>query len=181
MIPRGPSVMNNPGTALPYRRCVGILVINNDGLVWTGRRRTEPGDELSNSSQLWQLPQGGIDPGEDHELAARRELFEETGICSVTLLGESSGWIHYDLPQELVGIALKGKYRGQKQKWYAYRFEGDEAEIRINPPPDGHKPEFDEWCWRPLRELPQIVVTFKKQLYEKVVAEFSHLAEPRQQ
>jgi putative (di)nucleoside polyphosphate hydrolase len=161
---------------LPYRPCVGIMVLNRDGLVWAGRRIVNPGDEMDGASQLWQMPQGGIDEGEDAEIAARRELYEETGIRSVSLIQEAPDWIHYDLPPHLIGVALKGKYRGQKQKWFAYRFEGEESEIAINPPPDGHAAEFDEWAWTPMAELPDMIVPFKRALYEKVVAAFRHLA-----
>ncbi|KXF76361.1 RNA pyrophosphohydrolase [Paramesorhizobium deserti] len=161
---------------LPYRPCVGIMVLNRDGLVWAGRRIIIPGDEMDGAVQLWQMPQGGIDKGEEAEPAARRELYEETGIRGVSLLAEAPDWIHYDLPPHLVGVALKGKYRGQKQKWFAYRFEGDESEIAINPPPDGHTAEFDDWAWKPMEELPSLIVPFKRELYEKVVAAFRHLA-----
>lgn len=162
--------------SLPYRRCVGIMVLNRDGLVWTGRRVAEENSEYDGSPQLWQMPQGGIDKGEDPLLAARRELYEETGIETISLLAEAPGWINYDLPRELVGIGLKGKYRGQTQKWFAFRFEGDEHEIRINPPPDGHPAEFDEWEWKPMHDLPGLIVPFKRKVYEQVVAAFRHLA-----
>ena len=95
---------------------------------------------------------------------------------SVSLLAEAPGWINYDLPRELVGIGLKGKYRGQTQKWFAFRFEGDESEIRINPPPGGHAAEFDRWAWKPMAELPGLIVPFKRKVYEQVVAAFRHLA-----
>ncbi len=117
---------------LPYRPCVGIMVLNASGLVWAGRRIAEPDSELSNTDQLWQMPQGGIDKGEEPYPAAVRELYEETGMRSVKLLAEAPGWINYDLPEHLIGVALKGKYRGQTQKWYAFRFEGDEGEIAID-------------------------------------------------
>ena len=94
----------------------------------------------------------------------------------VTLLAEAPGWINYDLPRELVGIGLKGKYRGQTQKWFAFRFDGDESEIRINPPPGGHAAEFDRWAWKPMAELPGLIVPFKRKVYEQVVAAFRHLA-----
>ena len=162
--------------SLPYRACVGIMVLNGDGLVWTGRRIPESDSEYDGSPQLWQMPQGGIDEGEDAEKAARRELYEETGIRSVSLVEEAPRWITYDLPPDLVGIGLKGKYRGQKQKWFAYRFEGSESEIAVNPPPDGHQAEFDAWAWRPMAELPEIIISFKRAAYEQVVATFRHLA-----
>ncbi|MCG6859494.1 MAG: RNA pyrophosphohydrolase [Salaquimonas sp.] len=160
---------------LPYRPCVGIMVLNRAGLVWTGRRKRKPRDELAGSNLLWQMPQGGIDKGEEAEPAARRELWEETGITSVSLIAEAPGWIRYDLPDELIGIALKGRFRGQKQKWFVYRFEGAESEIAIDPPPDGHTAEFDAWAWKPMEELPGLIVPFKRKLYEEVVDTFSHL------
>ncbi|TCV70444.1 putative (di)nucleoside polyphosphate hydrolase [Neorhizobium sp. R1-B] len=161
---------------LPYRPCVGIMVLNRDGLVWAGRRISEGNSEFDGSPQLWQMPQGGIDKGENPLPAAYRELYEETGIRSVTLLAQSSDWINYDLPPHLIGIGLKGKYRGQTQRWFAFRFDGDESEIAINPPPGGHAPEFDAWEWKPMVDLPELIVPFKRNVYEQVVAEFAHLA-----
>jgi putative (di)nucleoside polyphosphate hydrolase len=161
---------------LPYRPCVGIMVLNKAGLVWSGRRIPIGNSEYDGSPQLWQMPQGGIDPGEDPLPAAMRELYEETGMKTVSLLAEAGRWIHYDLPAELIGIGLKGKYRGQTQRWFAFRFEGDESEIAINPPPGGHEPEFDAWEWKPMAELPDLIVPFKRRVYEEVIAEFAHLA-----
>jgi putative (di)nucleoside polyphosphate hydrolase len=161
---------------LPYRPCAGMVVLNRDGLVWAGRRIVEDNSEVSDTSLLWQLPQGGIDKGEDPLAAARRELYEETGMKSVSLLAEAPRWIDYDLPPHLVGIALKGKYRGQTQKWFAFRFEGDDGEIAIDPPPDGHEAEFDAWAWKNMRDLPGIVVPFKRAIYEELVAIFGNLA-----
>jgi putative (di)nucleoside polyphosphate hydrolase len=161
---------------LPYRPCVGIMVLNRDGLVWAGRRTPIGNSEYDGSPQLWQMPQGGIDKGEDPEKAAYRELYEETGMETVTLLGRSRGWINYDLPPELIGIGLKGKYRGQTQAWFAFRFEGDESEIRIAPPPGGHEQEFDEWAWKRMEDLPRLIVPFKRAVYDQVVAEFRHLS-----
>ncbi|PWV98350.1 putative (di)nucleoside polyphosphate hydrolase [Hoeflea marina] len=161
---------------LPYRPCVGIMVLNRDGLVWAGERISIGNSEYDGSLQRWQMPQGGIDDEEDAEPAARRELHEETGMSSVRLVAEAPGWITYDLPEHLIGIGLKGKYRGQKQRWFAYRFEGDDSEIAINPPPDGHTPEFDRWEWKPMAELPALIVPFKRKVYDQVVAAFSHLA-----
>ncbi len=122
------------------------------------------------------MPQGGIDDGEDPREAAYRELFEETGIKSVSFLAEATRWINYDLPDHLIGVGLKGKYRGQTQRWFAFRFEGDESEINIEHPPAGQHQEFEEWDWKPMQDLPGLIVAFKKPAYEQVVAEFAHLA-----
>jgi putative (di)nucleoside polyphosphate hydrolase len=161
---------------LPYRPCVGIMVLNRAGLVWAGRRIALADSEMAGTDLLWQMPQGGIDKGEEAEPAAKRELYEETGMRSVSLLEEAPGWIDYDLPPHLVGIALKGRYRGQRQKWFAFRFEGDESEISINPPPGGHEAEFDAWEWKKMEALPGLIVPFKRRVYEDVVAAFRHLA-----
>ncbi|HWU65135.1 MAG TPA: RNA pyrophosphohydrolase [Ensifer sp.] len=160
---------------LPYRPCVGVMVINRDGLVWAGRRIPEENSEYDGSPQLWQMPQGGIDKGEEPLEAAWRELYEETGIKSASLLAEAPDWINYDLPAQLIGIGLKGKYRGQTQRWFAFRFEGNEDEIAINPPPGGHAAEFDAWEWKRMEELPELIVPFKRQVYLKVVDAFRHL------
>ena len=161
---------------LPYRPCVGIMVLNRDGLVWAGRRIALADSEMAGTDRLWQMPQGGIDKGEDPLPAARRELYEETGMRTVSLLAETPGWINYDLPAHLVGIALKGRFRGQTQKWFAFRFEGSESEIAIDPPPGGHEAEFDRWRWKPMAQLPDLIVPFKRRVYEEVVAAFRHLA-----
>jgi putative (di)nucleoside polyphosphate hydrolase len=161
---------------LPYRPCVGIMVLNAEGLVWAGRRIVEAEGEMAGSSQLWQMPQGGIDKGEEPLPAALRELYEETGMRSVSLLAEAPDWIAYDLPPELVGVAFKGKYRGQTQKWFAFRFTGQESEIAINPPPGGHEAEFDAWAWKKMDELPDLIVPFKRHLYLQIVATFRSLA-----
>ena len=161
---------------LPYRPCVGVMVLNHAGLVWAGRRIALSDSELAGTEKLWQMPQGGIDPGEEPLQAAKRELYEETGMRTVSLLGQTSGWINYDLPSEMLGIALKGKYRGQTQQWFAFRFEGDESEIAIQPPPGGHEAEFDDWAWKNMAELPELIVPFKRPVYQQVVASFRHLA-----
>lgn len=161
---------------LPYRPCVGIMVLNAAGRVWAGRRMKEGNSEYDGSPLLWQMPQGGIDDGEEPLQAAVRELYEETGMKSVSLLAEAGQWINYDLPEALIGIGLKGRYRGQTQRWFAFRFEGDESEIAIDPPPGGHMAEFDAWEWKPMSDLPDLIVPFKRKVYEQVVAEFSHLA-----
>lgn len=167
---------NSDPESLPYRLCVGIMVLNAQGLVWAGHRIAESDSEFAGTTKLWQMPQGGIDKGEEPLAAAHREIFEETGMESLTLIGEAPDWIKYDLPADLVGVALKGKYRGQTQKWFAFRFHGAEREIRINPPPAGEKAEFDQWAWRPMADLPGLIVPFKRKLYDEVVAAFRHLA-----
>lgn len=155
---------------LPYRPCVGIMLFNKDGLVFIGRRTEGP--EHVDETHAWQMPQGGVDPDEDPWPAALRELYEETNVTSVEKLAESSGWFSYDIPREIVGQAWKGKYRGQTQKWYALRFTGDESEIDIEHPAGGHKPEFSEWRWEKLERLPELVVPFKRKVYEQVIEEF---------
>ncbi|MBH9974285.1 MULTISPECIES: RNA pyrophosphohydrolase [Bartonella] len=160
---------------LPYRKCVGIALFNKNGQVWAGRRITNRLSELKGASKIWQMPQGGIDKGEEPIDAAKRELYEETGVHSIELIEETEGWVTYDLPEELVGIALKGKYRGQTQKWFAFRFLGDDTEIAINPPPENNAAEFDQWKWVDLEALPMMVVPFKQAVYEKVVAQFRHI------
>ncbi len=158
---------------LPYRLCVGMMVLSKDGKAFVGRRSGGP--EHEDDGHVWQMPQGGIDKGENPLAAARRELYEETGITSITLLAESPDWLHYDLPKSLVGKAWKNKYRGQKQKWFAFRFEGSESEIRVNPPPGGNKAEFTDWRWETLDRLPDLIIPFKRAVYEQVVALFQPL------
>lgn len=157
-----------------YRPCVGITVINPEGLVWIGRRADAPGEE-EGRGEWWQMPQGGIDPGEDPAGAALRELYEETGMHTVRILGETDGWLRYDLPEHLIGKAWGGRYRGQEQKWFAVRFLGDDSEIDIAPPA-GHKPEFSEWKWAPLSEVTSLIVPFKRDVYVHVVEAFKGLA-----
>jgi putative (di)nucleoside polyphosphate hydrolase len=160
---------------LPYRPCVGMMVLNRDGRVFIGRRIAGP--EHVDNVHVWQMPQGGVDEGEDPYPAALRELYEETNIRSVDKIGEIKKWLFYDIPREIVGQAWKGKYRGQKMKWYAFRFVSDEHEIDIaHPGGGGHKPEFVEWRWEPLKSLPSLVVAFKRSVYEHVVKEFSKFA-----
>ena len=128
--------------SLPYRPCAGMMVLNRAGLVFVGRRTDGP--EHVDTTHVWQMPQGGIDEDEDPYAAALRELYEETSIRSVQKLGEIADWLTYDLPREVVKTAWGGRYRGQKQKWYALRFTGKDGEINIDEP-GGHKPEFVEW------------------------------------
>jgi putative (di)nucleoside polyphosphate hydrolase len=161
---------------LPYRPCVATAVFNREGLVFIGRRINGP--EHVDATHDWQMPQGGIDDNEDPWRAALRELYEETNIRSVEKLGEIEDWLIYDIPRELAGQAWNGKYRGQKQKWYALRFTGDDSEIDIaHPAGGGHKPEFVEWRWDRLEKTPALVVPFKRPVYERVVKEFSRFAE----
>jgi putative (di)nucleoside polyphosphate hydrolase len=161
-------------TDLPYRACVGTLVLNRAGLVFIGARAGGP--EHVDATHAWQMPQGGLDPGEDPWQAALRELYEETNIRSVERLGETNDWLTYDIPPEIIGQAWNGKYRGQKQKWFALRFTGDEREIDVAHPGGGHKPEFLDWRWEPMQNLPALVVPFKRKVYEQVVAEFRRFA-----
>jgi putative (di)nucleoside polyphosphate hydrolase len=155
---------------LPYRPCVGIMLINRDGQVWVGRRR--PKWAAAGARHFWQMPQGGIDSGEAALAAALRELEEETGVRSVEVVAEAPAWLSYDLPAELIGVALKGRYRGQRQRWFAMRFTGREAEIDISAR-RGHKAEFDAWRWVRSRELARLIVPFKRVLYTDVVRTFA--------
>jgi putative (di)nucleoside polyphosphate hydrolase len=160
-----------PYETLPYRPCAGVTVLNRQGLVFIGRRSSGP--EHIDATHVWQMPQGGIDEGEDPYQGALRELYEETSIKSVEKLGEVSEWLAYDIPREIGGEAWGGKYRGQTQKWYALRFTGNDTEIDIVYPGGGaHKPEFIAWRWVAMRELPDLVVPFKRAIYERVVKEF---------
>lgn len=159
-----------------YRPCVGVMLLNHDGLVFIGRRRNKALREHVAPGHEWQMPQGGIDKGEDPYVAAVRELFEETGVSTIKLLAEAPEWFAYDLPNDIAQEAWKGRFRGQRQKWFAFRFEGDESEIRIDPPPAGHKPEFDAWRWEPMANLPDLIIPFKRPVYENVVRVFGHLA-----
>jgi putative (di)nucleoside polyphosphate hydrolase len=159
---------------LPYRPCVGVMVLNPDGRAFIGRRIEGP--EHIDATHSWQMPQGGIDPGEEPWPAARRELHEETNIRSVERLGEIDEWLRYDIPRDIVGQAWKGKYRGQKQKWFALRFTGTESEIDLANPAGTHQPEFSAWRWESMQNVPDLVVPFKRAVYERVVREFSHLA-----
>ena len=161
---------------LGYRPCVGIMLINSQGLVWVGQRADSPG-EAEGKGDWWQMPQGGLDAGEDPRAAAMRELYEETSVRSATLIGETREWLNYDLPPELIGVAWGGKYRGQKQKWFAARFTGPDSEIDISAPP-GHDPEFIHWKWAPVGELVGLIVPFKRAVYQSVVAELGSLAAP---
>lgn len=159
-----------------YRSGVGMMVLNRDGLAWLGRRVASPA-EAEGPGKWWQMPQGGVDAGEDPARAALRELAEETGITTARIIAETSEWLRYDLPVELRDRAWGGRYRGQKQKWFALRFLGRDDEIDISPP-GGHGAEFDAWRWAPMSELPGLIVPFKRDVYTAVVREFAPLARP---
>ena len=164
---------------LPYRRNVGAALFNRDGLVFLGRRRRRRGGMELVAGFEWQMPQGGVDEGETPLEAARRELFEETNVSSASLLAEAPDWLSYDLPPEALSGRWKGRYRGQTQKWFAFRFEGADSEINIERPGGGAiKPEFDAWRWAPLETLPALIIPFKRAVYEAVVAAFQELARP---
>jgi putative (di)nucleoside polyphosphate hydrolase len=159
---------------LPYRRCVGLTVLNAKGEVFIGRRTGGP--EHVDLTHQWQMPQGGVDPGEEPYDCALRELYEETNIKSVERLGVIDDWLSYDIPEDILRQAWSGKYRGQTQKWFALRFTGDEREIDVTRPGGGkHKPEFLTWRWEKMENLPGLVVPFKRPVYERVVKEFSKL------
>jgi putative (di)nucleoside polyphosphate hydrolase len=166
-------------TFLPgYRPCVGVMLLNREGLVWIGRRADAP-TEPEGPGHWWQMPQGGIDEHEDPRAAAIRELHEETGIGagSIQIIAENLDWLYYDLPASLQGKAWGGRYKGQRQKWLAARFLGDDREFNIKPVPP-HQIEFDAWRWAPIDELTSLIVPFKRPVYEEVVRVFRALAVP---
>jgi putative (di)nucleoside polyphosphate hydrolase len=153
---------------LPYRPCVGVMLVNREGLVFAGQR-------LDSDSPAWQMPQGGIDKGEKPREAALRELWEETGVTGdlVEFVAKTEDWVTYDLPPELLGKVWGGKYRGQKQKWFLFRFLGRDDQVRI----DTEHPEFSRWRWVDADEMVASIVPFKRAVYEQVVAAFRpHLA-----
>jgi len=148
---------------LPYRPCVGVMLVNGEGKVFVGQR-------IDNDAPAWQMPQGGIDEGETPLAAALRELGEETGLPAdaVTVESETSDWVTYDLPHELVPKIWKGRFKGQKQKWVLMRFTGSDDLINI----ETEHPEFSEWCWLPASDLVANIVPFKREVYEQVLGEF---------
>lgn len=153
-----------------YRPNVGVVLFHPDGLVWLGRRAKTP------APYNWQFPQGGVDPGETLDVAARRELAEETGVITATPLGRTEGWLAYDFPPEHGGGKPAQGWKGQRQVWFALRFDGREAEIDLA----AHgEPEFDAWRWGYLAEAPELVVPFKRPVYEAVAAAFKDFAAPR--
>jgi putative (di)nucleoside polyphosphate hydrolase len=145
---------------LPLRTGVGIALLNSQNKVFVGKRKDNPIDK-------WQMPQGGVDSNETLLQAMKRELSEETSITTIEVLKEFDQWLEYELPDKLVGTIWKGKYRGQKQKWFVVKFLGDDSEININT----KNPEFIEWKWVDINLLPNIIVLFKKHIYEKVLVE----------
>lgn len=163
---------------LPYRPCVGVVLFNRQGLAFIGRR-ADATAEHGVGDTAWQMPQGGIDAGEEPLAAATRELFEETNVRSATLLAEAPEWFAYDLPEAVAGQAWKGRYRGQTQKWFAFRFDGEDGEIDVAHPGGGHhKPEFDQWRWERLDALPGLIIPFKRGVYEQVALTFGPFAHP---
>ena len=149
---------------LPLRTGVGVIVINKDNKVFVGKRKDNPVDK-------WQMPQGGVDKGEELVDAMRRELKEETSIKNIEIIKEIDGWLDYELPKNLLGKIWKGRYRGQKQKWFIVKFVGEESEINITT----KRPEFIEWKWVERNQLPNIIVDFKKNVYEKLVVELKNI------
>ena len=150
---------------LPYRPCVGIMLFNRDGKVFVGKR-------IDQTVEGWQMPQGGIDKGETPRQAALRELLEEVGTDQAEIIAEMNDWVTYDLPEHLVGVAFKGKYKGQRQKWFALRFTGQDSEIDLT----AHEPEFSSFQWVSLEALPELIVPFKRETYKAVIAAFKTLA-----
>ena len=149
---------------LPYRPCVGVMLINAEGEVFVGQR-------LDRDTDAWQMPQGGVDKGEEPRDAALRELLEETGVLAelVDVIAESEGWLPYDLPHDLVPRIWKGRYRGQEQKWFLMRFRGEESDVNI----ETEHPEFSAWRWLPSNQLVANIVPFKREVYAQVLEEFA--------
>ncbi|MBV8524406.1 MAG: RNA pyrophosphohydrolase [Acetobacteraceae bacterium] len=161
------------GPDLPYRPNVGAVLFNDDGRVFVARRADYPNAEGDPGG--WQLPQGGMDPGEDPRAAVMRELAEEIGTTEAEIIGEHPEWLTYDLPPHLIGRALGGRYRGQRQRWFALRFKGKDEAIRLDHDPE---PEFNAWRWVSLNELPALAVDFKRPIYEILTRSFAGFAAP---
>jgi putative (di)nucleoside polyphosphate hydrolase len=158
--------MHTGSSKLPYRSNVGIMMVNKTGYIFVGQR-------LDNNQNAWQMPQGGIDAGEDPETAAYRELLEETGVNqqNVRFLASSSRWLSYDLPEDLIPTLWNGKFRGQKQKWFLFKFLGKDGDINIAT----EHPEFSKWKWISKENLLEEIVPFKKSVYENVLKEFKNI------
>ena len=163
--------------SLPYRPCVGIMLLNGAGRIWVGQRADMPGD-AEGAGTWWQMPQGGIDENEDPRRAALRELREETAIRTVEVIGETPAWLTYDLPDHLVGVAWGGRYRGQRQKWFAARFLGEDTEVDLGVPGTPNA-EFVAWRWCAPAELPEAIVPFKREVYVEVLRIFRPLLDTR--
>lgn len=164
--------------ALPYRPAVGVAVFSPAGLVWIGRRIEETAP-IEGPGLWWQMPQGGIDDDEDPKDAARRELYEETGIRTVAPLAEVEEWLSYDFPPEMLSKSRRKRYRGQRQKWFAFRLTGSESEIDVGRPGGGaSEPEFSQWRWERLERLPGLIIPFKRPVYEAVAVAFRRFAAP---
>ena len=164
--------MIDPST-LPYRPNVGAALFNSQGFVFVARRADMPNAE--GAAGGWQLPQGGIDEDEDPRTAILRELEEEIGTRNAVVVGEHPDWLTYDLPRELLGRTLGGRYRGQRQRWFALRFTGRDSDVRLDLDPH---PEFDAWRWAALDELPGLAVAFKRPIYEVLAGSFRRFAVP---
>jgi putative (di)nucleoside polyphosphate hydrolase len=145
-----------------YRPCVGIMLFDDTGRIFVGRR-------VGKAQDNWQMPQGGIDAGEEPREAAMRELAEEVGTDKAEIVAESKDWLRYDVPETIAGRLWRGRFRGQRQKWFLMRFRGTDADIDL----DAHHPEFDDWRWIPPEEAPTLIVEFKRDVYRRVVAEFA--------
>ncbi|MDB3857773.1 RNA pyrophosphohydrolase [Pelagibacteraceae bacterium] len=151
---------------LPLRIGVGVILLNNKNEIFVGKRKDNPVDK-------WQMPQGGVDKNENFLTAMKRELEEETSIKNIKILKELDGWFEYELPKNLLGIIWKGKFRGQKQKWFIVKFNGNENEINLKT----KIPEFIEWKWIAINDLPKVIVDFKKNMYEKILVELKNFVD----
>ncbi len=156
---------------LAYRPCAGIVLINDAGKVWVGHRKFDSQDAFSEFQ--WQLPQGGIDKGETAAEAAVRELYEEVGTRKAEIIAETKDWLYYDLPPEVLARKKVNKWGGQRQKYFAMKFLGQDSDVDL----EVHHPEFDEWRWAEIDELPGLCVPFKRHVYTQVVTEFTSLVE----
>ena len=172
-----PALAQSENLGLPLRPCVGVVLFNAEGLVWVGQHTPRWARQRQDTpASFWQLPQGGIEPREPSREAAFRELWEETGVRNASLIGDIPGWLTYELPSELLGVALQGKYAGHRLRWYAMRFEGTDSEIDIEPKSPSMKREFAAWQWVPLSEVSRLAMDFRRPVYEEVAQEFARFA-----